>query len=187
MSALEHAGRRLHKGLAEHRGGGSAERGFLQASPPQTLLKIRRRCTGAVRKGIIPLQMTLLAATVSQRHGHTRLDCDLLGKVLHTYAGTAQTTPCLRLDGQEESMTVALWLQVEQLNREIARAWEGLRQQPGGLHCVDMLVRKPLPLNSRPCLSPAGLLLSLLLQSTRASRQTPRLPHPHRDPKCDCL
>ncbi|CAK0786275.1 hypothetical protein CVIRNUC_009488 [Coccomyxa viridis] len=28
---------------------------------------------------------------------------------------------------------------VEQLNREIARAWQGLRQQPGGLHCVDML------------------------------------------------
>ena len=54
-------------------------------------------------------------------------------------------------------MTIALWLQVEQLNREIARAWEGLRQQPGGLHCVDMLVRKPLPLNSRP--KPASVLL----------------------------
>ena len=49
-------------------------------------------------------------------------------------------------------MTIALWLQVEQLNREIARAWEGLRQQPGGLHCVDMLVQKPLPLNLRPSL-----------------------------------
>ena len=54
-------------------------------------------------------------------------------------------------------MTTALWLQVEQLNREIARAWEGLRQQPGGLHCVDMLVRKSLPLNSRP--KPASVLL----------------------------
>ena len=74
------------------------------------------------------------------------------GTQLRTDAGIAQTTPCLGLDGQKKSMTNPLWLQVEQLNRDIAHAWEGLRQQPGGLHCIDMLVRRPLPLSSGPIL-----------------------------------
>lgn len=45
---------------------------------------------------------------------------------------------------------MALLLQVEQLNSEIARAWDVLRQQPGGLHCMDMLVRKFSPWSSGP-------------------------------------
>ena len=105
-----------------------------------------------------------------------------------------QTTPCLGLDGQKKRMRDAVWLQVEQLNREVAHAWEGLRQQPGGLHCIDMLVQKSLSLNSGPilphsCCSAPGTAPAVMMsqQTVPASFTTAacayerhtRLPHPH--------
>ena len=35
-------------------------------------------------------------------------------------------------------------MQVDRLNEEIKRTWRKLEQQPGGLHCIDMLVRPSL-------------------------------------------
>jgi hypothetical protein len=32
-------------------------------------------------------------------------------------------------------------MQVDRLNEELQRAWRKLEQQPGGLHCIDMLVQ----------------------------------------------
>ncbi len=32
-------------------------------------------------------------------------------------------------------------MQVESLNEELQHAWRELEQQPGGLHCIDMLVQ----------------------------------------------
>ena len=89
-----------------------------------------------------PPQTNLPAARVFHRdlatEGYTVTCCGTLRRD----AGVAQGTPSLGLDGRKDDMVIALLLQVEQLNREIAHAWDGLRRQPGGLHCIDMLVRE---------------------------------------------
>ena len=93
------------------------------------------------------------------------------GVHLQANAGFGQTIPSLGLDSQMDGVTIALLLQVEQLNSEIAHAWELLRQQPGGLHCMDMLVRILSPLSSGLILPHfSWTLVIAALQSMRASR-----------------